>query len=95
MRIVGLKSRTVRIFGDNEQNIRFDSQKNIAIFLGNNGCGKTTLLDVLSIMLSSFISSFPGQGSRFFPLMTCISKRMGNCLIFCLSKWIWKIMVGI
>lgn len=66
MRIVGLKSRNVRIFGDNEQNIRFDSQKNIAIFLGNNGCGKTTLLDVLSIMLSSFISSFPGQGSRFF-----------------------------
>ncbi len=66
MRIVGLKSRNVRIFGDNEQNIRFDSQKNIAIFLGNNGCGKTTLLDVLSIMLSSFISSFPGQGSRSF-----------------------------
>lgn len=66
MRVIGLKSRNMRIFGDNEQNIRFDSQKNIAIFLGNNGCGKTTLLDVLSIMLSSFISSFPGQRNRSF-----------------------------
>ena len=66
MRVIGLKSRNMRIFGDNEQNIRFDSQKNIAIFLGNNGCGKTTILDVLSIMLSSFISSFPGQRNRSF-----------------------------
>ena len=32
MRIVGLKSRNVRIFGDNEQNIRFDSQKNKLYF---------------------------------------------------------------
>ena len=66
MRIESLKIRNMRIFGEEEQEVVFDSQKNVAIFLGNNGCGKTTILDALSIMLSPFISAFPGLGSKPF-----------------------------
>lgn len=68
MRIESLKIRNMRIFGGDEQEIVFDSQKRVVIFLGNNGCGKTTILDALSVMLSPFIASFPGLGVKLFYL---------------------------
>ena len=76
MRIESLKIRNMRVFGEDEQEVVFDSQKNVAIFLGNNGCGKTTILDALSIMLSSFISAFPGLASKPFRGMMCMFGRM-------------------
>lgn len=66
MRTGSLKIRNLRIFGEDKQEAVFDSQKNVAIFLGNNGCGKTTILDALSVMTSSFITSFPGLSGRSF-----------------------------
>lgn len=68
MRIESLKIRNMRIFGGEEQEVVFDSQKNVAIFLGNNGCGKTTILDALSIMLSPFIALSLGLGVKSFYL---------------------------
>jgi len=66
MRIEQVTLRNVRLFGDDEQTLAFDGDKNITILLGNNGCGKSTILDTISIMLSPFIGVFPGNSPKNF-----------------------------
>lgn len=66
MRIKSLSLKNVRLFGDEEQTLTFDGDKNITILLGNNGCGKSTILDTLSVMLSPFIGVFPGNSIKNF-----------------------------
>lgn len=66
MRIEQITLKNVRLFGGNEQVLTFDSGKNITILLGNNGSGKSTILDTLSVMLSSFIGVFPGNSLKNF-----------------------------
>lgn len=66
MRIEQITLRNVRLFGDDEQTLTFDGDKNITILLGNNGYGKSTILDAISIMLSPFIGVFPGNSLKNF-----------------------------
>lgn len=49
----------MRLIGAEAQTIQFDSQKNVTVLLGDNGCGKTTILDSIAFILSPFLSQFP------------------------------------
>lgn len=66
MRLKSLTLRNVRLFGNESQTIIFDASKPVTIILGNNGSGKSTILDVASIMLSAFTGSFPGNSEKQF-----------------------------
>lgn len=66
MRIKDLFIENIRLFSGDREQLIFDSQKNITAILGNNGSGKSTLLDTFSVMLSSFVSVFPGMGEKQF-----------------------------
>ena len=59
MRIDTLSIKNLRLFGDEEQEIHFDSSKNITVFLGDNGAGKTSILYGCSVLLSQFYKFFP------------------------------------
>lgn len=66
MRINQLKVKNLRLYGDEEQTITFDEQKNITVLLGDNGAGKTSLLYGISVLLSQFYKYFPGCSVRNF-----------------------------
>lgn len=66
MRIKSLSLKNIRLFGDKPQTVSFDADKNVVILLGNNGCGKSTILDAASILLSSYVGSFPGNTAKSF-----------------------------
>ena len=57
-----------RLFGNQRQSIVFDEEKPITVLLGNNGTGKTSLLDALAISLSTFLSPFPGLSQKNYQL---------------------------
>lgn len=60
MRLHSLVLQNMRLFGSPARRIEFAEDKNITIFLGNNGTGKTTILDSIMSMLSPFMAEFPG-----------------------------------
>lgn len=66
MRLSQLKIENIRFFGNQEQVIDFDPDKNIVVILGDNGAGKTTVLDTINILLSSFTSAFPNMNMKMF-----------------------------
>lgn len=53
MKITKLHLKNFRQFEDLE--INFSKTSNIAVFIGENGCGKSTVLDAISKMLAQFI----------------------------------------
>ena len=59
MRIEKLKLRNIRIIGEGFPVIEFSQNHNATIFLGNNGCGKTTMLDSIALLISPFLAQFP------------------------------------
>lgn len=59
MRLLDLDITNIRLFGENTQHISFSPEKNVTVVLGNNGCGKSTILDTVAVLASSFISVFP------------------------------------
>lgn len=61
MRIRHLELMNMRLFGEPRVTADFDSQKNITILLGNNGCGKTTILDAIASLVDPYTSTFPGR----------------------------------
>lgn len=61
MRLHNLKLRNMRLFGTPTKQVSFDPNKNISIFLGNNGSGKTTIMDSIIRLLSAFMGEFPGS----------------------------------
>ena len=66
MRLKSITLRNIRLFGDEAQTLVFDERKPVTVILGNNGCGKSTILDAASIMLSSFTGAFPGNVEKNF-----------------------------
>lgn len=66
MRIDSLSVKNLRLFGDDEQTIQFDSSKNITLLLGDNGAGKTSLLYGCSVLLSQFYKHFPSCSTKTF-----------------------------
>ena len=64
MRIEDLTLRNIRAIGDNFPAIKFSPNRNVTIFLGNNGCGKTTILDSIALLVSPFLSQFPGISDK-------------------------------
>ena len=61
-----LSLRNFRLFGEKEQLLKFNSGKNVTVLVGNNGCGKSSILDAIAISISTFTSNFPGQSIKQF-----------------------------
>lgn len=72
MRIKSLSLKNIRLFGDKPQTVSFDADKNVVILLGNNGCGKSTILDAASILLSSYVGSFQVILQKASRIVMCI-----------------------
>ncbi len=53
-----------RLFGEDEQVLKFSSDKNVTILVGNNGSGKSSILDAIAISISTFTANFPGQAIK-------------------------------
>lgn len=66
MRLEQLTIKNLRLFGDNEQTINFSADKNITIFLGDNGAGKTSILHGCTVVLSNFFTAFPDVSYKTF-----------------------------
>ena len=66
MRIKELSIKNIRLFGQQQETLFFDQNRNVTAILGNNGSGKSTLLDTIAVMLSSYISVFPGMSENQF-----------------------------
>ena len=66
MRLKSLSVKNLRLYGNEEQNIEFDQDKNITVLLGDNGSGKTSLLYGCSILFSQYTGSFPGTSRKNF-----------------------------
>ena len=49
MRINSFGLQNFRLFGEKKQSIHLSDDKNIVIILGNNGTGKTSILDSLAL----------------------------------------------
>lgn len=61
MKIKSLSITNMRLIGDTPLTINFDTSKNVTLIIGENGAGKTTILDSLSYIISPFISQFPSK----------------------------------
>lgn len=59
-----LSLRNFRLFGEDEQVLKFSSDKNVTILVGNNGSGKSSILDAIAISISTFTANFPGQAIK-------------------------------
>lgn len=66
MRIKNIRLKNLRLYGNEEQTTNLDDDKNIAILLGDNGAGKTSLLYGCSVLLSQFTGAFPGTQKKMF-----------------------------
>ena len=64
MRLKSLSLKNMRLFGEAEQTINFREDKNVTIIVGNNSTGKSSILDSISIQISSLLSHFPGQSVK-------------------------------
>lgn len=60
MRFVRLSINNMRLIGHRPFSLNFDATKNVVILLGNNGLGKTTLLDAMATSMAPFPAQFPG-----------------------------------
>lgn len=78
MRITDLRLRNIRIIGEDFPQIVFSQNQNATIFLGNNGCGKTTILDSLALLISPFISQFPSIPEKMISELDVHRDREGR-----------------
>lgn len=60
MRFRKITITNMRLVGETPREIIFNPNKNVAILLGNNGFGKTTVLDALATAMAPYSSQFPG-----------------------------------
>lgn len=60
MRINQLTLRNFRLYGDTPLVINFSPDRHAMLLIGENGCGKTTLLNAVSLLLAPYLGQFPG-----------------------------------
>lgn len=60
MRIDRISIANMRLVGEQPKELRFDSAKNVVILLGDNGFGKTTILDAIATAMAPYPAQFPG-----------------------------------
>ena len=66
MKLEQLTIKNLRLFGNEEQTINFSADKNITVFLGDNGAGKTTILHGCTVVLSNFFTAFSEISNKVF-----------------------------
>lgn len=67
MQISELTLRNYKLYGNDELTVSFDTDRHASILLGDNGCGKTTVLNAITLLLSSYIGQFPGSSEMQLP----------------------------
>lgn len=78
MRLKSLSLKNMRLFGEAEQTINFREDKNVTIIVGNNSTGKSSILDSISIQISSLLSHFPGQSVKQYQETDVHIDEFGN-----------------
>lgn len=78
MRINKLTIKNLRLFGDKEFCLEFNKERPIMVLHGNNGCGKSTILDAISIMCSPFVAAFPEQSIKQFSVFDVNINNQGQ-----------------
>lgn len=66
MRFDGISITNMRLVGSTTRTIDICKEKNVLILLGDNGYGKTTILDALATTMAPYPAQFPGIGDFQF-----------------------------
>ncbi len=62
MRFNSISITNMRLVGSSTRTINISPEKNVLILLGDNGFGKTTVLDALATAMAPYPAQFPGIG---------------------------------
>lgn len=60
MRLDRISITNMRLIGEQTKELVLDSTKNVVILLGDNGFGKTTILDAIATAMAPYSAQFPG-----------------------------------
>ena len=60
MRLDKISIANMRLVGEEARELNIDSNKNVLILLGDNGFGKTTILDAIATAMAPYSALFPG-----------------------------------
>lgn len=60
MRLDKISIANMRLVGEEARELNIDSNKNVLILLGDNGFGKTTILDAIATAMAPYSAQFPG-----------------------------------
>lgn len=83
MRVKSLSLQNFRLFGNETQTTgELPSDKNAVVIIGDNGAGKTSILDAIALSLAPFVEVFPneknGPRSKLFSEMDVHSQFFGR-----------------
>lgn len=94
MRLESLTLKNIRLFGEPSFTIDFSKEKNVTIILGDNGCGKTTILDSIAFMVSPFLSHFPFASVKNFTNFDVHLDETGRMAPYIAAEACFKINQG-
>ena len=60
MRLNKISIANMRLVGEEARELNIDPDKNVLILLGDNGFGKTTILDAIATTMAPYSAQFPG-----------------------------------
>lgn len=60
MRLNKISIANMRLVGEEARELNIDTDKNVLILLGDNGFGKTTILDAIATTMAPYSAQFPG-----------------------------------